>query len=102
MRSTTAILALVALGAVSPLSAQEVTYEIAETSANSFAEGGERILQVGPASIPEGTASYGPFRVLDAGRAALRCSPGPPGSHEYQTIEMEGVEKPSKHKTVGA
>lgn len=70
MRSTAAILALVALNAVSPLSAQEVTYEV-EASADSFADGGERILQVEAARIPEGTAAYGPFRVLDAGRAAL-------------------------------
>lgn len=77
MRSTTACLALVALFAVSPLSAQHVTYEVVEVDADHFADGGERILyyeiveeQVA-AALPQGIAAYGPFRVLDAGRAAI-------------------------------
>jgi len=77
MRSPTACLALVALFAVSPLSAQEVTYEVVEVDADHLADGGERILYyetveeaVAPA-VPQGIAAYGPFRVLDAGHAAI-------------------------------
>lgn len=60
-----------ALAAVSPLSAQAITYEVVEVDADRFDDGGERMLQVEAAQIPSGIAAYGPFRVLDAGRAAL-------------------------------
>jgi hypothetical protein len=71
MRSTVAILALIALHAASPLSAQTIDYEVVEVDSDHFDDGGERMLQVETAAIPEGIAAYGPFRVLDAGRAAL-------------------------------
>ena len=32
---------------------------------------GERFVQAAPAAVPRGVAAYGPFRVLDQGRAAL-------------------------------
>jgi hypothetical protein len=71
MRSVIAILALVALNAMSPLSAQEVSYEVVDVDADHFAGAGERILSSQTAQIPQGIAAYGPFRVIDAGHAAL-------------------------------
>ncbi|MEJ2409792.1 MAG: alpha/beta hydrolase [Novosphingobium sp.] len=77
MRSSTAILGLLSLAAVSPLSAQTIDYEVVETDADHFLDGGERSLPfrweqpVPAAPIPQGLAAYGPFRVLDEGRAAL-------------------------------
>lgn len=80
MRSLTACLALVALFAVSPLSAQVIAYETVEVDADRFVNGGERSLFImvepEPAvplapAIPEGAAAYGPFRVLGEDRAAL-------------------------------
>ncbi|HUD28628.1 MAG TPA: alpha/beta hydrolase [Novosphingobium sp.] len=80
MRSLTACLGLACLFAVSPLSAQVIEYEAVEVGADRFDTGGERSLFTVPASgpsyltpptIPEGSATYGPFRVLDDGRAAL-------------------------------
>lgn len=76
MRSSTALLALLCLFVAPPLSAQSISYETVETDADRFEEGGERSLPVqeaiaAPAPIPSGIASYGPFRVLDEGHAAL-------------------------------
>lgn len=71
MRSVAAILALVGLCAVSPVSAQEVTYETVEVRADGLNGGGERMLPVAAPEIPRGLAAYGPFRVLDSSRAAL-------------------------------
>jgi len=71
MRSTAAILALVALTVLSPLSAQEITYEVVDVDADHAGDGGERILHGEVAAIPQGIAAYGPFRVLDDGHAAL-------------------------------
>lgn len=77
MRSSTALLALLGLFAASPLSAQSISYEAVEVDADRFAEGGERSLPmqeqatVPAAPIPPGIASYGPFRVVDEGHAAL-------------------------------
>ncbi|WP_188769161.1 alpha/beta hydrolase [Novosphingobium endophyticum] len=105
MRSTVAILALIALNAVSPLSAQAISYEVVEVDADRFDDGGERMLQVETAAIPEGIAAYGPFRVLDPGRAALvdvtdARSPGEfarmlrdyPGIGVLEMIECPGTE----------
>lgn len=72
MRSIAVILALAALCAVAPVSAQEIAYETVEVQAGTFGGGGgERTLQVATGEAPQGLAAYGPFRVLDAGRAAL-------------------------------
>lgn len=99
MRSLTACLGLACLVAVSPLSAQVIEYEPVEVDADHAAGGGERSLflqgtgaapvadlvpgasYLAPLStdapvhsapaIPLGAAAYGPFRVLDGGRAAL-------------------------------
>ena len=42
----------------------EVTYEVADS-------GSERLVAAAPANVPRGVARFGPFRVLDPGRAAL-------------------------------
>ncbi|PNU02452.1 alpha/beta hydrolase [Novosphingobium guangzhouense] len=72
MRSLSASLALFALCAVSPLSAQVIVYETVIGEADPVVTGGERTLFSIPAETPaiQGPA-YGPFRVLDEGRAAL-------------------------------
>ena len=42
----------------------EVTYEVVDS-------GSERLVAAAPADVPRGVARFGPFRVLDPGRAAL-------------------------------
>lgn len=74
MRSSTLSLALLGLFAAFPLSAQTISYETVEVDADHFVEGGERSLprQISAqAHSMSGSASYGPFRVLDEGHAAL-------------------------------
>ncbi|HKT84984.1 MAG TPA: alpha/beta hydrolase [Novosphingobium sp.] len=71
MRSLAAILLLAALGTAAPLSAQEIAFETVEVRADGFDGGGERMLPADRGKIPQGLAAYGPFRVLDSGRAAL-------------------------------
>nr|WP_245656158.1 alpha/beta hydrolase [Novosphingobium naphthalenivorans] len=110
MRSFTALLGLISLAAVSPVSAQTIDYESVDVDADYFSGGGERSLPVRwesapAAAIPAGIASYGPFRVLDAGRAALvdvtdARSPGQfaamlrdhPGIAEIEMVECPGTE----------
>lgn len=50
-------------------SAQDIVYE--EVVEADVSPGGERFVQVQPASVPKGIAAYGPFRVLDGATAAL-------------------------------
>jgi hypothetical protein len=77
------LLPLLALAAA-PAAAEEVTVTttVYETAAGTvtetvetttyFTEGGsERFVAVQPAALPQGIARFGPFRVLDATRAAL-------------------------------
>ena len=76
------LLPLLALAA-QPAAAQEIVYEsvtIVEEvipanapvdSSASTDEGSARFIHAQPAPVPRGIAAYGPFRVLDAGRAAL-------------------------------
>ena len=45
-----------------------VTYEV---SADANDSGSERFVTAAPAVVPQGIARFGPFRVLDPGRAAL-------------------------------
>jgi hypothetical protein len=83
LRAFAFLLALIALAAA-PAAAEEVTvtttvYETAEGTVTEtvetttyFTEGGsERFVAVEPAAVPQGIARFGPFRVLDATRAAL-------------------------------
>ena len=75
MRSFAALLALLLSLAAHPLAAQEIDYEFAGADPVQSGSGSERFVSAsqslqGPASLPENGA-YGPFRVLDAERAAL-------------------------------
>ncbi|MEE4454529.1 alpha/beta hydrolase [Novosphingobium resinovorum] len=74
MRSLSVCLACVALFAVSPLSAQVIDYEAVDEVSDPVVTGGERTLfttaVVEAPAIAQGPA-YGPFRVIDEGRAAL-------------------------------
>ncbi|MFM5885671.1 MAG: alpha/beta hydrolase [Novosphingobium sp.] len=66
-------LPLLALTAV-PASARDVVVETVVTIEETVFEsqgGSERIVGVAPPAMPKGIAAYGPFRVLDPGRAAL-------------------------------
>lgn len=68
-------IALIALALVatvaSPLAAQTVTYEVVEEDVAPDDHGADRIVDVANAVVPHGIARFGPFRVLDSGRAAL-------------------------------
>lgn len=111
MRSSIAFLALLSLPVVSPLSAQSISYEVVETDADRIADGGERSLPL--ASTPArpasgghaGAAAFGPFRVIDSGRAALvdvtdSATPAQfaamvsayPGIAEIEMIDCPGTE----------
>lgn len=57
--------------AACPLAAQDIAYEAIQLEIHQPGSGGERYVQSSPAAIPQGVAAYGPFRVLDDGRAAL-------------------------------
>ena len=59
-----------------PALAQQVAYEtvteeVIVEEAVTPAQGGERFVIAQPAPVPQGVAAFGPFRVLDASRAAL-------------------------------
>lgn len=110
MRSSIVLLGLLSLAAVSPVSAQTIDYEAVDVDADYLHGGGERSLpahwQSAPsAPLPPGVASYGPFRVLDEGRAALvdvtdARSPAQfaamlrdhPGIAEIEMVECPGTE----------
>jgi hypothetical protein len=76
MRSLAALLIGLFAFVASPLAAQEIffeefSYEVVEMDGAHPAGGGERYVQTRPAPVPDGIATYGPFRVLDGSRAAL-------------------------------
>jgi hypothetical protein len=55
-----------------PALAQEVVYEtVIEEATVTEATPAERFVVTRPAPVPQGIAAFGPFRVLDGGRAAL-------------------------------
>ena len=65
------LLPILALTAA-PIAAQVVTVgETVEVVQSASESGSERYVATAPANLPRGIASYGPFRVLDRGRAAL-------------------------------
>lgn len=115
MRKIVALLfGLLALTA-SPLAAQVIVYQvITEEIVEVPATGSDRFVEAHPqadvapgmpAKIPAGIASYGPFRVLDSGRAALvdatnERSPGQftamlhafPGIKTIEMVECPGTD----------
>ena len=63
-------LLLLALAATPAMAGERVSVTVEETVFVS--EGGsERFVASMPAAVPQGIAQFGPFRVLDAGRAAF-------------------------------
>ena len=68
-----ALLALTMLAALAtPATAQEIVYEeVIEEVVAAPEQGSQRFGAVAPAPVPQGIARFGPFRVLDNGRAAL-------------------------------
>lgn len=77
MRILAALILPILACVASPAMAQEITYEeevIVEEVAGEGQAGdarAERFVEARAAAIPQGQASYGPFRVLDETRAAL-------------------------------
>jgi hypothetical protein len=76
MRRTVALALTILALAAAPLHAQTViTEEIIEDEITVPASGNGRFLEAHPSSadpqLPKGIAAFGPFRVLDSGRAAL-------------------------------
>ena len=70
-RAFSILLPFVALIAA-PVRAEIAVYETIEVYQVTSDGGSERFVEaLAPAPIPTGIAAYGPFRVLDAGRAAL-------------------------------
>ena len=116
------LLGLLALTS-SPLAAQVIVYQVVteeivevpatgsdrfvEAHASAQAAPGQTLTM--PAKIPAGIASYGPFRVLDSGRAALvdatnERSPGQftamlhafPGIRTIEMVECPGTDEERK------
>lgn len=69
-RLITLLLPLLALTAA-PVAARETVVETVEETVFISDGGSERVVGVAPLAMPQGIAAYGPFRVLDPGRAAL-------------------------------
>ncbi len=102
-----ALLILSLFAVALPAAANEVVVieETVEIAEGSEVGGSERFVGVEPAEIPQGIASFGPFRVLDGSRAALvgvtdSRSPGQfaamlaayPGITMLEMIEAPGTE----------
>jgi hypothetical protein len=104
-RGLSMLLPLVALIAT-PARAEVTVYETVEVYEIASDSGSERFVDaLAPASLPSGIAAYGPFRVLDAGRAALvavtdEAAPGQfsamlrdyPGIAMLEMIECPGTD----------
>ena len=83
-------LSLIAFAAV-PAAAQVVTVtetvEITEdVSSDAGLGGSERFVMAAPADLPRGIACFGPFRVLDAGRAALVAATDEASPAQFQAM----------------
>lgn len=71
MRPFASIAALCLVFAVQPLAAQEIGDVPATIEAEEAHGSGTRFVPADAATVPQGIAVFGPFRVLDGGRAAL-------------------------------
>ena len=71
MRLSLALLALLSAFAAQPASAQVIVTETVEETVTYTDGGSERFVASAPAEVPQGVASFGPFRVIDPTRAAL-------------------------------
>lgn len=109
------VLGVGSLCATSPLSAQQIAYEVVDVDADYVVDGGGRMLRFTQADVSTAFASpsalsgrepaYGPFRVIDATRAALVDVTGArtpsqflamlrdyPGISEIEMLECPGTE----------
>lgn len=72
MRSFATLVVILLSCAARPLAAQEIAYEqVSLESTYETQGGGERYVRSAPDMVPQGIATFGPFRVLDQTRAAL-------------------------------
>ena len=71
MRLSLALLAVLAAFAAQPACAQVMVTETVEETVYFSQGGSERFVASAPAQVPQGLASFGPFRVIDPPRAAL-------------------------------
>lgn len=114
------VLALVLLAAPPvPARAQQVTVvettvEVIEEEVDVAAAGSDRFIASGQVAVPRGTATFGPFRVLDPARAALvgptdERSPGAfpamlaanPGLSTLGLVECPGTEDDRANLALG-
>jgi hypothetical protein len=71
MRSFAALVASLLAIPACPLAAQEIAYEQVSQESGFTQGGGERFVRTSAAAVPQGIATFGPFRVLGQTRAAL-------------------------------
>lgn len=71
MRSIAALFLALATIFSAPLQARESVVVITEWVETRVEPGADRFVSTPPVHLPQGVASYGPFRVLDSARAAL-------------------------------
>ena len=72
MRAFALLLLSILSLAATPLAAQQIAYQQVIVEEVDLADqGGARFVETAAVPVPAGIAAYGPFRVLDSGRAAL-------------------------------
>jgi hypothetical protein len=72
MRRITFLVLTMLAALATPATAQEIVYEeVIEEVVAAPEQGSQRFVSALPAPVPQGIARFGPFRVLDNGRAAL-------------------------------
>ena len=115
MRRLLALLLPILALTAAPVAAQVVTVSETVEVTQEVSEGGsERFVATAPADLPQGIASFGPFRVLDSGRAALvgatdEASPAQfaamlrayPGIALIEMIECPGTEDDGANLRLG-
>ena len=92
----------------------ETTVEVIEEEVDVAAAGSDRFIASGQVAVPRGTATFGPFRVLDPARAALvgptdERSPGAflamlaanPGLSTLELVECPGTEDDRANLALG-
>jgi len=114
MRRIAALLVPLIAFFATPLAAQEIVYEQVTEEAAPPDGANARFVAADPAPVPQGIATYGPFRVLDATHAALvdvtdEGSPGAfaamvqayPGLRTLEMIECPGTEDDRSNLRLG-
>lgn len=93
MRKLLALLAATPFLFAAPLQAREAVYQTIVEEITIVSGPGDYVSLVPPAEIPRGIARYGPFRVLDAKRAALVdvTSDGAPAAFAAMLRDYPGI-----------